>query len=86
MLGRRTLSVWKQRGILDNAQLRKLYFRMAVGAVSGAAITGILGYAWAAWNNNLNPVAGLGLVFLCSVGMAVGMFVGLFTRTRRRDQ
>jgi len=57
--------------------------RMIRGGVIGGVVTAVLGYSWAAYKNNLNPVAGLGLVVLCSIGMTVGAVVGIFKKWHR---
>ena len=53
---------------------------MAAGGLIGLVSTGLLGYAWAAYKDNLNPVAGLGLVVLCSLGLVIGAVIGLFKK------
>lgn len=55
---------------------------MFAGGMVGSTSFGVLGYAWAWYKHNLNPVAGLGLVVLCSIGMVTGAVVGLFMGTR----
>jgi hypothetical protein len=57
-----------------------VYLRMATGGIIGLVLSGVLGYAWAAYKNNLNPVAGLGLVVLCSLGLVAGAVIGLFKK------
>jgi hypothetical protein len=37
-----------------------VYRRMATGGIIGFVLSGGLGYAWAVYKDNLNPVAGLG--------------------------
>lgn len=59
---------------------RAVYQRMAAGGLIGLVSTGLLGYAWAAYKDNLNPVAGLGLVVLCSLGLVIGAVIGLFKK------
>lgn len=58
---------------------------MIKGGFIGGVITAVLGYSWAAYNNNLNPVAGLGLVVLCSIGMTVGAILGIFRKGHRNS-
>jgi len=71
---------------MNSAENKRIYIRMGVGGILGAVTTGVLGYSWAAWNNNLNPVAGLGLVVLITIGMALGMFLGIFKRSKSKRE
>jgi len=57
-----------------------VYRRMATGGIIGFVLSGGLGYAWAVYKDNLNPVAGLGLVVLCSLGLVTGAVIGLLKK------
>jgi len=59
-----------------------VYWRMATGGIIGLVLSAVLGYAWAAHNDNLNPVAGLGLVVLSGLGLATGAVIGLFKKRK----
>ena len=59
---------------------KALYFHMAIFALLGAIIAGALGYAWAIYRNNLNPVAGVGLAVLMTLGMVIGAVIGIFEK------
>lgn len=56
------------------------YRRLIVGGVYGGVAAFAIGYLWATMNNNVNPVAGLGLVVLSSVGIVVGALLSLLSR------
>jgi ABC-type Fe3+-siderophore transport system permease subunit len=59
---------------------RFAYRRMLFGAGIGGAITFACGY-WLAWSSDsLNPVTGLGLLVLSSIGMVVGALCGLISK------
>jgi hypothetical protein len=67
-------------------ETRDVIARIIKGGVIGGIVTAVLGYSWATYKNNLNPVAGLGLVVLCSIGMTVGAVVGIFKKWHRNNE
>jgi hypothetical protein len=40
----------------------------------------VLGYVWAVYKNNINPVAGVGIATLCCMGLIVGAVLGILRK------
>ncbi len=60
-----------------------MYKRMAMGGLIGAVVSGALGYLWAVYKNNINPVAGVGIATLCCMGLIVGAVLGILPKRRK---
>jgi hypothetical protein len=67
-----------------NEEEQAVFRRMAAGGVLGAVLAAAIGYVFAMYRDNINPVAGLGLVVLSSIGMVAGATIGIFKKRKRR--
>lgn len=64
------------------AQKKRIYRRMGVDSVLGGSIffTGGLVLAWL--GDNMNPVAGLGVLVLATIGVVIGALLGTLTKPK----
>jgi Mg/Co/Ni transporter MgtE len=67
-------------------QRRRIYRRMGVGSGLGGSIffAGGLGLAW--FGDNMNPVAGLGVLVLATIGVVIGALLGTLTKPKKQEQ
>ena len=68
------------------AQKKRIYRRMGVGSVLGGSIffAGGLGLAWL--GENMNPVAGLGVLVLATIGVVIGALLGTLTKPKNQER
>ena len=68
------------------AQKRRIYKRMGVGSVLGGSIFFAGGLLLAWLGDNMNPVAGLGVLVLAMVGVIIGALSGTLTKPKNTHQ
>ena len=68
------------------AQKRRIYRRMWVGSVLGGSIFFVGGFGLAWFGDNMNPVAGLGVLVLATIGVVIGALLGTLTKPKNQEQ
>ena len=65
---------------------KRIYRRMGIGSVLGGStcFAGGLGLAWL--GDNMNPVAGLGVLVLATIGVVIGALLGTLTKPKNQEQ
>jgi len=63
---------------------RRIYIRMILGGISGGVFFFSASYLWAWYNNNINPISGLGIMVIGAVGIVVGALIGAI-RNQKKD-
>jgi len=64
------------------AQKKRIYKRMGIGSIFGVCIFFVAGLGIVWFSNNMNPVSGLGILVLMTIGMVVGALMGTLTKKR----
>jgi len=62
------------------AQKKQIYKRMGICSILGGCIFFAAGLVIAWLGNNLNPVSGLGILVLMTIGVVVGALMGTLTK------
>jgi len=68
------------------AQKRQIYRRMCVGSFLGGSIFFAEGLGLAWLGDNMNPVAGLGVLVLATIGVVIGALLGTLTKPKNQEQ
>jgi len=62
------------------AQKKRIYKRMGIGSFLGGCIFFVAGLGIAWLGNNMNPISGLGILVLMTIGVVVGALMGTQTK------
>lgn len=63
---------------------RNIYIRIILGGILGGLFLFSASYLWAWYNDNINPVSGLGMMVIGAFGIVVGALIGAIN-TQKKD-